>query len=372
MMLTDFKDWLRSRVPGTVEIIRKLKAKKWPEKSIVYYLEKYPMVLESDLRKKGASGSDAAVVFLSQEWVKLGYEVTVYTNCKDKEGVYNGVKYVNYYRLNWYDTFDTLIIWRHPRNLRPGTKAKRIWLDWHDVAYPPHAFTPDYLQPFDKIFAKSHYQRRLLPEFPDDKFVIIPNGVDPGIIEFSDRPKNPYKLVYSSRYYRGLEFMLTYGWPIIKREIPEAELNLYYGWTKRDEYPKRAEWKQKMIELMTQPGVIDRGRVGQETLIEEKSTSAIHYYGCTYEEIDCISIRESAMVGCVPVTTDFAALSEKDYSVKVPGNPSDRVTQEALAYQIVNLLKNPDELEKIRQKFKELVKKQTWENFAKLWLEKMS
>ncbi|WP_237396172.1 hypothetical protein [Okeania sp. KiyG1] len=160
-----------------------------------------------------------------------------------------------------------------------------------------------------------------------------------------------------------------WGWPIIKREIPEAELHIYYGWTKRDYSEKLIPWRQKMMELMEQPGVIEHGIVGHNQLMHEKSTSAIHYYGCAYEEIDCISLRESAMVGCVPVTTNYAAIKEKDYCIKVDGDPQVKETQEALAYRVVELLKNPQELGEIRGKIQESVKNEIWEQVAPLWLQ---
>ncbi len=363
-MLNYLKKWIKSQIPLTKDLTKKLTAKKWPEKSIVYYLGKRSLVLESDIKTKGVSGSDSAVFFLTTEWVKQGYDVTIFTNCEDREGIYGGVKYINYDKINWYDTFETLIIWKFPKMLPAYTKAKRIWFDWHDVVI----FESIFLDRYDKIFAKSYYQCHLLPEVPDNKFVIINNAADSSILDLSKKQKQPYKLVYASRYYRGLEFMLMWGWPIIKREIPEAELHIYYGWTKRDSSKKLIPWKQKMTELMQQPGVTDHGSVGHNQLMAEKSTSAIHYYGCSYEEIDCISLRESAMVGCVPVTTNYAVIKEKDYCIKVDGDPQARETQEALAYRIVELLKNPQELANIREEIQEYVKNETWENVAPLWL----
>ncbi|NEQ36353.1 MAG: glycosyltransferase family 4 protein [Okeania sp. SIO3I5] len=355
-------------MPFSKDLSKKLSAKKWQEKSIVYFLGKRFLVLESDLKTKGASGSDSSVFFLTREWVKQGYDVTIFTNCGNKEGIYGGVKYINYDKINWYDTFDTLIIWRHPKMLPTFAKAKRIWFDWHDII----TFNPIYLSRYDKIFAKSYYQRNLLPDIPDDKFVIINNGADSNVLELSKNEKQPYRLVYASRYYRGLEFMLMWGWPFIKKEIPKAELHVYYGWTKRDSSKELIPWKEKMMELMKQPGVIEHGSIGHNQLMYEKSTSAIHYYGCAYEEIDCISIRESVMVGCVPVTTNYAVFGEKDYCVRVPGDPFIRETQEALADKVIELLKKPEILAELRLHFQKLVKNETWDNVAQQWLSAIS
>lgn len=367
-MIKNFKNYIKSKFPWTKDLTKKLTSKKWEEKSIVFFVGNRSLFLESDIKTKGASGSDSAVFFLTREWAKQGYNVTVFTNCEDREGIYEGVKYLNYRKINWYDTFDTLIIWRLPKMLPPNTKANRIWFEWQDII----TFDTKYLAPYDKIFVKSYYQRNLLPELPDSKFTIINNGADSSVLELRENQKQPYKLVYASRYYRGLEFMLIWGWPIIKREIPEAELHIYYGWTKRESGKGSIPWKQKMTELMDQPGVFEHGIVGHKQLMEEKSTSAIHYYGCSYEEIDCVSLRESAMVGCVPVTTNYAVIKEKDYCIKVDGDPSAKETQEALAYRVVELLKNPQELADLREKIQENVKNETWENVAPLWLKNIN
>lgn len=369
-MLRNIKKSVQSRFPFTKDLTKKLASKQWPDRSIAYYIGKRPLVLESDIQTRGASGSDSSVFFLTREWAKRGYDVTVYTNCQEKEGIYDGVRYVNYQKMNWYDTFDTLIIWRHPQTLPGNVKANRIWFDWHDIVYAPKKFRLDQLNRFDKIFAKSQYQRHLLPEISDDKFVIINNGADASILNIGNPSKSSNQLIYASRYYRGLEFMLTWGWPLIKTAIPDAELHLYYGWTKRDSSPKVAPWKASMLELMKQPGVIEHGNVGHQELMNVKSRASIHYYGCAYEEIDCISIRESAMVGCIPVTTNYAVFQEKDYCLKVDGDPSQQETQEALARLIIELLqKSPEELNLIREKVRQSVMYETWEQVAPKWLE---
>lgn len=362
------KQKIRATLPWATKLYKRATAKTWPRNSIVFYTGNHPGGLTADKLQSGASGSETAVIMLSKEWVKQGYQVTVYSTCGDKEGVFEGVEYRNFYHFNWEDQFETLIVWRNPLNLHSPVKAKRLWLEWQDVPHPPEAFTPEKLAIFDKIFVKCHYHRNLLPDLPDPKFAIIPNGIDAAIASLSDQPKDPYRLVYASRYYRGLESMLRYGWPLIKQAIPKAELHLYYGWARKELQPDMQEWRREMLALMQQPGVIDHGMIGQYDLIREKARSAIHYYGCTYEEVDCISVRESAAVGCVPVTTDFAALSEKSYCVKIPGLPQAEATQVAIAHRIIDLLKQPDELAAIRQQFQALAQMETWDQIAQQWL----
>lgn len=340
----------------------------WKKNSIVYYTGPTAYIWTPENLKIGLGGSEIAIIQLTRVWVKLGYQVTVYNNCGTQAGIYEGVEYRHYSEFNQYDRFDILIIWRYPWRLSSQTKANKIWLDLHEVMQPDQV-SKSKLKNFDRVFVKSAYHRSLLPEIAEEKIAIVPNGVDPSYFQYSQSSKDPYKLIYASNYIRGLERMLQYGWPIIKREIPQAHLHLYYGWSGNDfSKPELQAWKEKMMALIDQPGVTEQGRIGVEQLIQEKATTSIHYYGCTFQEIDCISVRESAAVGCVPVTTDCYALSEKKYCIKAPGNPYDQTTQEAIAIKIVELLNNPERLAEIRQNFQQFAQAETWENTAKLWL----
>jgi UDP-N-acetylglucosamine:LPS N-acetylglucosamine transferase len=77
-------------------------------------------------------------------------------------------------------------------------------------------------------------------------------------------------------------------------------------------------------------------------------------------------------VGCVPVTTTCGVFAEKEYCVKVKGEPKSKETQEEIAYKIVELLQNPQELEKFREKFRELAIKETWDKIAQVWLDNLA
>lgn len=367
-VLMNLKQSLVKKFPQIIKLTRQIKAKKWPKDSIVYYVGNRKEPLTYDSLSKGASGSYTALICLCQEWAKLGRKVTVYAPCGDKTGIYDGVEYINYYDFNPEDTFDILIIFQHAYILPLPIKARKLCLEWQDIL-GPKLQPKEKLEKFDLIFAKSQYQRQLMNFISAEKFVVITNGINANIAQLSSNKKEPYKLVYASRYYRGLEDMLTYGWPIIKKEIPEAELHIYYGFVLREMSKGQEEWRNKMIRLMQQPGVFDHGRIGQDQLILDKSYATIHYYGCTYPEIDCISIRESAVVGCVPVTTTCGVFAEKEYCVKVEGEPKTKETQEAVAYKIVELLKNPQELTNIKQKFMALAIQETWDKIAQVWLE---
>lgn len=345
--------------------------KKW--KGIVYYAGKSFEEWTPESLKKGLGGSETAIIKLTEEWKKDG-NVCVIGNPGAIEGDYNGVEYQNYFRLNRKDVFDNLIIWRAPWELDYKWKANKIFLDLHDIPNPME-FTKERIDAVTKIMVKSKYHRNLIPHVPDEKIAIIPNGVDENFIKLNTGKHEKYKIIYASSYDRGLYWMLHWGWPIIKKELPEAELHIYYGWNLFDAVhrnnPERMAWKAEMVHMMSQKGVFEHGRVGQEELVKAKASSTIHYFASDFEEIDCISVRESALVGCVPVTTDYAALREKPYGVKVKGDPRLRETQEAAAKEIVRLIKT-GEVEKYRDLCIEGAKKETWKEIAKKWQKVMS
>jgi glycosyltransferase involved in cell wall biosynthesis len=256
------------------------------------------------------------------------------------------------------------LVWHFAWRLKFPVTANRVWLDLGKGVLLPEESTYEKLGKYDKIFCKNHFHRSTLPDIPDEKIVTIPNGLDTRFQHLSHNPKRPNKVIYASNYTRGLEPMLEFGWPLIKQSVPTAELHIFYGWPKN----QSAEWHQKMVRLLQQPGIFEHGKVSREQLMQEKSTSILHYYGCTFDEIDCNTVRESAFMGCVPVTTNYAGLQDKEYCLKIPGNPFKETTQVALAQKIIELLQEPSKIDELRKHFNAAVQSETWDKIADRWL----
>lgn len=346
----------------------------WPKKSIVYYchgsLEKWsPKSIE-----KGIGGSETAVIKLSKIWADAGYKVVVYCPC-DCPGIYDNVEYRQETTFNWLDKFDTLVVWRNTKVVGcTDIRANRILMDLHDNVKSSE-ITDRVIGSVDFFMVKSNYQAKSLTDLnvPKEKIIVISNGG--AYPKKLDRPKkDPNYLIYASSYDRGLCYMLMWGWPRIKAQCPDAYLKIFYGWDAFDAKPHGEEskiFKEGMQILMKQDGVIDCGRVSQEVLEQEKSKAFIHYYVGNFQEIDCVSVRESASVGTIPVVSSEACVfKEKPYCYRIEGNPRTQNMQENAADQIVRLMKNP--------KFSELLSNnisldnETWESSAKKWLEIIS
>lgn len=287
----------------------------------------------------GIGGSETAVVELSKRLVKLGWDVTVFNYCETPPGgqEFDGVHYKNYWLFNVKDTFDVLWVWRVPELFDYQLKARVRLLDLHDTISPMDF--PEYrLNQIDKIFVKTRYHRSLYPAIPDNKFVVINNGID--LKRFEDVvPREPHRFLYTSSPTRGLDVLLKM-WPKIKEQMPDAELHVYYGWKTYYEVeknnPERMAWMKKMQSLMDQPGVINHDRVPQNVLAQEMLKSSYWLYPTDFPEISCITAMEMQAAKVFPITTGYAALAETQITgFKLPGDIHDLKWQDEFVETVI-------------------------------------
>ena len=170
------------REPFVWKITNSLKKpKKWGPKTIVYYAswgaEHFEGWSPKSL-KRGIGGSETAVIELAKRWAKKGYKVTVFGDPRSEAGTYDGVEYRPWYECNLFnDEFNVLILWRSPHLLDMNIKAKKLFMDLHDVASNLD-WKPERVARIDKVFFKSKYHRSMVPNIPDSKAVIISNGIN--------------------------------------------------------------------------------------------------------------------------------------------------------------------------------------------------
>lgn len=146
--------------------------KKWPDKSIVFFCGGGD-VWGADTLEQGMGGSEEAIVYLSRELSKLGWQVTIY-NERDEEYLDGEVVYKPWTTLNPNDTFDVFVAWRAPENAK-GIKARKVVVDLHDAIEAKRVkAASDYV---DTFFVKSNYHRDLFPDTKTKKFAVIGNGI---------------------------------------------------------------------------------------------------------------------------------------------------------------------------------------------------
>jgi glycosyltransferase involved in cell wall biosynthesis len=247
--------------------------------------------------------------------------------------------------------------------------AKKIVLDMHDVSGAPE-FTKERLAKVDKIFVKTDYHRSLYPDVPDEKFVIVGNGIDLARFEGEEK-RHPHRFIYSSGPSRGLDYIL-YMWPEIREALPDAELHVFYGWESFYELekgnPERMEWMRMVQNMMKQEGVFDHGRVGQKELAREMMKASYWIYPTDFPEIHCITALEMQAAGVYPLTTGYAALEEtQKFGLKMPGDPKDEAWRQKFTEAVVQCVKENKDTNKTANKIKKLATEFSWDDVANTW-----
>ncbi len=151
--------------------------KNWDEKSVVIWCGPGFEKWSPKNVAKGIGGSEEAVIYLSKELVKLGWDVTVYGDPQEDEGDYEGVHYVAHYKMNWNDNFNIIISWRQIGMFDLPLKAKKAYLWCHDLLNQLE-FTEERLKKIDKIFVLSKYHRSGIPNVKEDKIMYTGNGLN--------------------------------------------------------------------------------------------------------------------------------------------------------------------------------------------------
>lgn len=325
----------------------------------------------------GIGGSEEAVIYLSRELRKLGWKVTVYADPQDDAGTYVGVVYKPYFEFNPRDEFNILIGWRNVGMFDQNWKAKKTFLWLHDIQNPAE-YTKERIDRITKIFALSKWHRDNMPNVADEKFMITGNGINLAHFKELDKKKikrNPYRCIYTSSYDRGLEHLLTI-WPDVIKEVPKAELHIFYGWNLFESFyrnnPERMMWKAKIDKLMEQKGVHHHGRVGQKQVLEETYKSAIWAYPTHFGEISCITAMKCQAAGAIPVVCDYAALKETaKFGKKVNVDVDDIYepeTKKAYTKALIEALTDHKWQEETRTSMMRWARERfTWETIASEW-----
>lgn len=183
--------------------------------------------------------------------------------------------------------------------------------------------------------------------------------------------RNNKRIIYTSSYDRGLQHLLEM-WPDIRKAVPDAELEVFYGWQLFDKFykdnPSSMMWKAKIVELLGQEGIMKHGRLPQPELAKEMETCGIWAYPTHFGEINCISAIKAQAYGCEPVVISYAALQETvQYGRKVNGDIYDQETKDEYKKQLIDVLQNPMSDEKRKEMSKWATEKYSWDKLAKDW-----
>ncbi len=287
-------------------------------KDLVYYCGYTTKTWNPEIAEtEGVGGSEEAVINLAKRWAKMGWNVQVYNNCGSKRSVFDGVEYIPYWEYNVRDKQDVTILWRHPKNVDYDINSGKVFVDMHDVL-PAAEFTKERIVKIDKVFVKTNAHRILFPNIPDEKIVIIPNGLDVSMFENQNVERNPYLILNTSSPDRHLEATLDIFEKIITQSDKPWKLAWYYGWGVYDSVHENNHellaYKKNCMERFNK--LVEQGRAEGGTMIGHKDIArkyleaGVFLYPTQFYEIHCISAAKAQAAGCACVTSDFAALDE--------------------------------------------------------------
>lgn len=352
---------LGHEIPSVFHLAKPLRpSKTWPQNSLVYYCGNSRIRFSPNDQKLG--GSEQAVVNLSKELVKLGLRVTVYGNVDPI--TQDGVTYLRHEEFVVKDKFNLIVLWRRYglEALGPLEFANGVYVDLHDATPLPKELIENKVK---KVFVKSKYHRSIYPALEDSKFVIVANGLLPTkIATNTTRLKN--RFCYTSCYERGLIPIITHMWPHIKKHVPNAEFHIYYG---SELISDKTKQNLETLLNMNKGSVFEHGRgTHDEIMTERRRCIAQLYVTDSPLEIDCLSIREAASVGCIPIISTKGVFPER-VGLHITGDPTQAQTLEMAATQVVKICSMPDhDLDRYRKALEANALTQTWETTAKLWV----
>jgi glycosyltransferase involved in cell wall biosynthesis len=329
-----------------------------------------------DPKDDSLGGSEQAVVNLSEHWARIGKKVAVYANTPVLS--HNGVDYKKWDTFPFEENFKVVVIWRWfgiGSGLSFPIKAKQIWVDFHDRFEPQFKTQWNQVKhKVNRVCFKSEFHKELFEEsfkekLPDDKILIIPNGVrvEDFRINVENTPRNPYRFCYASCYTRGLLPILQYMWPIIFKNEPRAEFHIYYGM----DHVRDENILNSAKTLLAQPGVMDHGRQPRSMIIREKYASLFHLYITnTTAEIDCISIRESCAAGCIPLLSNSGVFKHRD-GLHFELRETEVECYQQIACRILDILKEREQTLRISEQIKSSQLLLPWSEVGDRWLKVM-
>lgn len=351
---------------------------------IVYYCGLDPM--DWDPRDIGLGGAQQAVVHLSTNWSHLDHQVAVYGNLK-WTGFHNGVYYYHSRDFNHNLRYKIFIMWSFwgctPFVDNSGCLhrpiCERLMIDLHGIEPRLYPIIASNLDKISNVMFKTQFHKNTYLQqigTISQKFLVIPNGVR--VKEFSESSpsspssRNPYRMCYCSSHDRGLYMILRELWPLIKQLEPRSEFHIYYGMNLITD----PSLKEQVTNLLKSDGVINHGHTSLEQVIQERHLSSFHlYYTDTLGEIDCISIRESLVSGCIPIISDINVFAERDglrFHWVDQNDPQFRPHLKHIATQVVTLMNQPEDTrEHYRQVLRQSKTIIDWYQVANTWLKSM-
>lgn len=338
------------------------------------------------LSKRGLGGSESAVILMSRELAALGFDVTVFNNCIDREaepGVYDGVTYIDLSKLHIFNDyeFDVVIssrtvfpflkeqdynqfLGRFPvnlfKNIKANAKHKVVWM--HDTFLQGDHLLEKMMVDgdIDDVFTLSdfhtsyvttcnHGAKRML-EVMKRKVFMTRNGATlyPGEVNISAKDRDLF--VYNASVTKGMIPLVNNVWPLVKAKIPSAKLIVIGGYYRFRENAEPDEQEKTWREMVADAkyadmGIEFTGIIKQSEIADILKKASFMLYPPAFPETFGISTLESLLYNTPLITGRFGALEETaieqaSYFVDYPATPNvlyPHINEQAQAINFANV-----------------------------------
>lgn len=333
------------------------------------------------INQGGIGGSETATVHTAKDFQKNGFRSVVFGDCEGLEGDYDGVEYRHYTRFDEFiakHEIDFFVSSRRVDIFEKPIRAQRKACVVHDIFLSPDNNANLWSDRVDKFFVLSPWHKDFFlahhKNVRSEKVAISRDGVDLERFKKS-YPRERGRMVYSSSPDRGLDVLL-HCLPHIQKEVPQANVHVFYGfenWEKAVRLRQNKDemaWMERIKGMLDNPGVVYRGRVGQDVLSRELLKAELWAYPTRFTETFAITAVENMAAGNPVVTTDLAALSTTvgQAGVLITGDAYAKEYQEKFIRECVEMLTDQDRRKIYQERGYEQAKKLSWEGIATEWL----
>jgi glycosyltransferase involved in cell wall biosynthesis len=344
---------------------------------------------------EGMAGSETWASYLAREFVKKGFETTIYNDLLsdskddivldpvfDSQGVKVGdVIYRDHTKMQAdveYDVIDYFIASRSTEPLKMNIHSlindimiHDIWLssdkNYDTMSWRVRKYA--YLSEWHKNFLSKHHG------IISDQMIKTSNGINWDLYKDVDRAKKKKQMVWSSSPDRGLyEFLIMF--PEIKKQVPDFEIVIAYGfynWEKAAAVRKNINeinYIKAIKELMNQDGVKYVDRVSKIGLARLQKESMVWLYSTAFTETFGITAVENGAAYNALLCTNLAGLIDTvgDAGILIDGLNSSKEYQEEFIYQSVRLLNDKDYRDEWAEKANNKMREYSWEVIADNWI----
>lgn len=307
----------------------------------------------STLDRRGLGGSESAVILMSKELAKLGFDVTVFNDCTSDDSrpaSYDLVWYRPLKDVEICGEFDVMIGSRSvaafaPKhmigefknfigglpdftNIQQKSRHKVLWM--HDTFCDGDLYLEGFLLDgfINEIFTLSDFHTDYVTNCDHGKkrnFEVLKNfvfqtrnGIGNMPKKFIDiSKKDPNLFVYNSSVTKGMIPLVTKIWSEVKRRHPEAKLTVIGGYYKFRENSQPDEQEQTYRNLVAQYGndINFTGIITQKEISDILTNASYMIYPAAFPETFGISALEALAHNVPIITNTFGALEETAFDL---------------------------------------------------------